>query len=64
LPTGDLGEHPNGNYDQQAASLSRGLAEIGILLAKITSITLVVLLIQGIITWLKKQLANLFSQGA
>jgi hypothetical protein len=53
--TGEPPERPEGDHDHHAASLSRGLAEIGISLAKLTGITLVVLLIQSIFTWLKRR---------
>lgn len=38
-------ERPDGD-DHDAASLSRGLGEVGVLLAKITGITLIILTIQ------------------
>jgi len=55
MPTSDTGELPaipEGGDDHHAASLSRGLSEIGISLAKITGITLLVLLIQKVIGYL------------
>jgi hypothetical protein len=52
----DMGERPEGDHDHHAASLSRGLTDIGVSLAKLTGITLVVLLIQSTFTWLKKRL--------
>ncbi|HMZ08631.1 MAG TPA: hypothetical protein PK078_13525 [Anaerolineales bacterium] len=39
-------ERPDGGDDHDAASLSRGLGEVGVLLAKITGITLIILTIQ------------------
>ena len=52
----DMGERPEGDHDHHAASLSRGLAEIGVSLAKLTGITLVVILIQSAFTWIKRRL--------
>ena len=53
-----------GRGDHQAASLSQGFAEIGMVLAKIAGITLIVLLIQkGIDLANRKQLAGSTIQG-
>jgi len=55
--TGDLSElpaRPDGDSDHNAASLSRGLSEVGVALAKLTGITLLVLLIQKGFEQLKK----------
>jgi len=57
IPTGDLSElpaRPEGGDDHQAASLSRGLSEIGVSLAKLTGITLLVLLFQKGFEQIKK----------
>lgn len=62
--SGEIGTLPEGEHDHHAASLSRGLSEIGVALAKISGITLVVLLIQGILTWLKKRLPSPSTQIA
>lgn len=45
---------PEGGEDHDAASLSRGFGEVGTLLAKITGITIVILLIQKAIELLQK----------
>ena len=60
----DMGERPEGDHDHNASSLSRGLAEIGVSLAKLTGITLVVLLIQSTFTWLKRRLPIPSPKGA
>lgn len=60
---GDMGEQPEGDHDHHAASLSRGLAEIGVALAKLTGITLVVLVTQRAFTWLQKRLPSLSAQS-
>ena len=39
-------ERPDGGGDRDSASLSRGFGEVGVLLAKITAITVVIVLIQ------------------
>ena len=39
-------QRPEGGEDHDAASVSRGLGEVGVLLAKITGITIVILLAQ------------------
>lgn len=54
MPTSEMGElpRPEGSDDHHAASLSRGLSEIGVSLAKITGIILLVLLIQKAIGYL------------
>jgi len=57
--TGDLSElptRPEGG-DHDAASLSRGLSEVGVSLAKLTGITLLVLLIQKVFEQVKKRRA-------
>lgn len=51
----ELPERPEGD-DHNAASMTRGLSEIGVSLAKLTGITIVVLLVQGMFAWLKKRL--------
>jgi len=56
-PTGDssaLPTRPEGG-DHDAASLSRGLSEVGASLAKITGITLIVLLVQKVFEQVKKR---------
>ena len=60
---GDMGERPDGDHDHHAPSLSRGLAEIGVALAKLTGITLVVLVTQRVFTWLQKRLPSLSAQS-
>ena len=50
----NLPERSDGGGDHHAASLSRGLSGVGIALAKITGITLFVLLAQGLFTQLKR----------
>ena len=52
--TGELPTRPEGGDDHNAASLSRGLSEVGIALAKLTGITLLVLLIQKVFEGVKK----------
>jgi len=55
--TGDLSElptRPEGD-DHDAASLSRGLSKVGVSLAKLTGITLLVLLIQKVFEQVKKR---------
>ena len=55
--TGDLSElpaRPEGG-DHDAASLSRGLSEIVVSLAKLTGITLLVLLVQKVFEQVKKR---------
>ena len=65
MPDGDeMGERPEGDHDHHTASLSRGLAEIGASLTKLTGITLVVLLIQSVFNWMKKRLPGPASQSA
>ena len=44
--SGTMPTRPEGGEDHDAASLSRGLGEVGMLLAKITGITIVILLAQ------------------
>ena len=44
--SGTMPTRPERGDDHDAASLSRGLGEVGMLLAKITGITIVILLIQ------------------
>jgi hypothetical protein len=61
---GEMGERPEGDHDHHAASLSRGLAEIGVALAKLTGITLVVLLVQSVFTWLKRRLPGPSARSA
>lgn len=46
---------PEGGEDHDAASFSRGLGEVGMLLAKITGITVVILLIQKGMSRLKNK---------
>jgi hypothetical protein len=56
-PTGDLPElptRPEGG-DNDAASRSRSLSEVGVSLAKLTGITLLVLLVQKVFEQVKKQ---------
>jgi len=58
-PSGDLSElptRPEGG-DHNAASLSHGLSEVGVSLAKLTGITLIVLLIQKVFEQVKKRRA-------
>jgi len=56
MPVGELGERPEGdNDDHHVVSLSRGLSEIGVSLAKITGITLLVLSVEGLFVRLKKR---------
>ena len=55
MPAGDMSEPPEGDHDHHAASLSRGLSEIGVSLAKITGITLFVLFVQSLFVNLKKR---------
>lgn len=50
LPT-----RPAGDSDHDSASFSRGLSEVGLSLAKISGITLLVLLIQKVFKPLKKR---------
>ena len=45
---------PEGGEDHDSASFSRGLGEVGMLLAKITGITVIILLIQKGIEFLQK----------
>jgi hypothetical protein len=56
-PTGDLSAlptRPEGG-DHNTASLSRGLSEVGVSLAKLTGITLLVLLVQKVFEQVKKR---------
>jgi hypothetical protein len=64
MPDDRRGERPEGDHDHHAASWSRGLTEIGVSLAKLTGITLVVLLIQSIFTWWKRRLPGPSAQSA
>lgn len=57
-PTGDLTQlptRPEGDLDHNTASLSRGLSEVGVSLAKLTGITLLVLLVQKVFEQVKKR---------
>ena len=47
-------QRPEGGEDHDAASLSRGIGEVGALLAKITGITVVILLAQKALGLLQK----------
>lgn len=47
-------QRPEGGEDHDAASLSRGIGEVGVLLAKITGITVVILLVQKAFGLLQK----------
>lgn len=49
---------PEGGNDHHAASLSGGLGEVGVLLAKITGITIVILLVQKALELLRKPKLN------
>lgn len=51
---GNMPTRPEGGEDHHSASLSRGFGEVGTLLAKITGITIVILLIQKAIELLQK----------
>jgi len=55
MPVGDIDERPEGDLDHHAISISRGLSEIGVSLAKISGITFLVLLVQGLYVHLKKR---------
>lgn len=58
MPLSDMDERPElieGGQDHHAASLTQGLTEVGTSLAKITAITIIVLLIQGLFAWLRKR---------
>lgn len=55
---GTMPTRPEGGDDHDAASLSRGFGEVGTLLAKITGITIVILLIQKAIELLQKPKMN------
>ena len=55
---GELPERSEGSDDHHAASLSRGLSEISVSLAKISGITLLVLLIQNLFARLNKRRAT------
>ena len=57
MPASDMGkfpERPEGDFNHDAASLSRGFSEVGVSLAKLTGITLLVLLIRKGFEQLKK----------
>lgn len=47
-------QRPEGGEDHDAASLSRGIGEVGVLLAKITGITVVIMLVQKALGLLQK----------
>lgn len=56
--TGDLTQlptRPEGGLDHNAASLSRGFSEVGVSLAKLTGVTLLVLLIQKVFEQVRKR---------
>jgi len=52
---GTLQDRPGGDAVHHAASLSNGLSGVGTTLAKIGIITVIVLTIQAIFTWLRKR---------
>lgn len=58
--TGDLSAPPTRpeGGDHDSVSLSRGLSEVGASLAKLTGITLFVLLVQKMVEQMKKRRAN------
>ena len=56
--TGDLSQppaRPEDDFDHNSASLSRGLSEVLVSLAKLSGITVIVLLIQSLVGLLKKR---------
>ncbi len=65
MPEGEIGERPEGGGDHDAASLERGLPELLTTLAKISGITVVVVLAQTTISFLKKRrpFRNFMAQG-
>ena len=57
IPAGDLSEfpaRPEGDLDHNAASITRGLSEVGFSLAKLAGITLLVLIVQKGFEQIKK----------
>ena len=56
--TGDFSQpptHPEGDFDHDSASLTRGLSEVSFSLAKLAGITVIVLLVQSVLTRLPRR---------
>lgn len=61
LPTTTTGNfsqpstRPEGDFDHDSASLSRGLSEVSVSLSKLAGITTIILLVQNLVGLLKKR---------